>query len=76
MQNQPIGLPWIEADKVFIRKISAIIEDALVQARNEPQEEWDFVPVSRRADELASVIFYAYENQRRAHRDKIHASGD
>lgn len=66
MQNQPNNLPWTEADQAFVKKISIIIEETLLQARNEPQEEWEFVPVSRRADELASVIFYAYENQRRS----------
>lgn len=65
MQNQPNALPWTEADKAFVKKISGFIEESLIQARNEPQGEWDFVSVSRRADELASVIFYALQNERR-----------
>ncbi|OCP17030.1 MULTISPECIES: hypothetical protein [unclassified Ensifer] len=65
MSDQSNILPWKDTDEAFVKKISVIIEETLIQARNEPQEEWDFVPVSRRADELASVIFYAFENQRR-----------
>lgn len=49
MQNQSTGLPWTEADEAFIHKISGYIQDSLKQARTLPAEEWDFVPVSRRA---------------------------
>lgn len=66
MQNQSTGLPWTEADEAFIRKISGFIQESFVQARTLPAEEWDFVPVSRRADELACVIFSAFQNERNA----------
>lgn len=65
MQNQSNSLPWTEADEAFIRKISGFIQEGLTNARSLPAEEWELVPVSRRADELASVIFFAFENRRK-----------
>lgn len=64
MQIQINGLPWTEAEEDFIRQISGYIEDGLAQARTLPAEEWELVPVSQRADGLATAIFCAMQNRR------------
>lgn len=65
MQNQPNNLPWTEADEAFVKYISTIIEQSLIRARTMPEDEWQLVSVDRRSAELASVIFFASENQRK-----------
>ena len=65
MQKLPDFLPATEAEETLVKKISGYIESSLTHARNETQEEWDFVPVSRRAHELASIIFMTFANELR-----------
>ncbi|MBO9097636.1 MULTISPECIES: hypothetical protein [unclassified Rhizobium] len=65
MSNRYEGLTVKEADRLLVTTISEMLSEAFVSIREMPQEEWEFVTVERRANEIASCIYYAVKNRRR-----------